>query len=63
MKYLSLFAALFASANAFSIPYEAVQSVLSQAADTEKFHVELGLGDTRWITEEEKWVLRRVCFS
>lgn len=27
---------------------------------TEKFLVELAPGDTRWITEEEKWELRRV---
>lgn len=28
-----------------------------------KFLIELGPGDTRWVTEEEKWGLRRVCFS
>ena len=27
---------------------------------TEKFLVELAPGDTKWITEEEKWELRRV---
>jgi len=29
--------------------------------DTTKYHIELAPGDTRWVTEEEKWELRRVC--
>ena len=31
--------------------------------DTQKYHIELAPGDTRWVTEEEKWELRRVSFS
>lgn len=27
---------------------------------TEKYLVELGPGETRWVTEDEKWELRRV---
>jgi len=26
----------------------------------EKYHIELSPGETRWVTEEEKWELRRV---
>lgn len=26
----------------------------------EKYHIELSPGNTRWVTEEEKWELRRV---
>lgn len=28
--------------------------------DTQKYHVELSPGETRWVTEDEKWELRRV---
>jgi leucyl aminopeptidase len=27
---------------------------------TQRFHIELGPGETRWVTEDEKWALRRV---
>lgn len=27
---------------------------------SEKYHIELAPGETRWVTEEEKWELRRV---
>lgn len=62
MKYLNLISALALSASAFSIahPYRAIQSVLGLVTDTEKYHIELAPGDTRWVTEEEKWSLRRV---
>ncbi len=29
----------------------------------DKFLIELQPGKTRWVTEEEKWALRRVCSS
>jgi leucyl aminopeptidase len=29
-------------------------------ADTETYLIELAPGNTRWVTEEEKWELRRV---
>ena len=28
--------------------------------DTQKYHIELSPGKTKWITEDEKWELRRV---
>ena len=28
---------------------------------TEKYLIELAPGNTRWVTEDEKWELRRVC--
>jgi bacterial leucyl aminopeptidase len=40
---------------------EVPASSTSSAASTEKFLVELSPGETRWITEDEKWELRRVC--
>lgn len=30
---------------------------------TPKYHIELSPGDTRWVTEDEKWELRRVSSS
>lgn len=62
MKYFNLISALALSASAFSIahPYRAIQSVLGSVTDTEKYHIELSPGDTRWVTEEEKWSLKRV---
>ncbi|TPX14111.1 uncharacterized protein E0L32_000505 [Thyridium curvatum] len=30
-----------------------------ELADAEKYHIELSPGNTRWVTEEEKWELRR----
>ncbi len=31
--------------------------------DVEMYHIELSPGDTRWVTEDEKWALRRVSIS
>lgn len=31
-----------------------------QPKDTQKYHIELAPGETRWVTEDEKWELRRV---
>ena len=37
---------------------------LPKPAETgEKYHIELSPGETRWVTEDEKWELRRVCIS
>jgi len=36
------------------------QAVLGDDAQLERFLIELGPGDTRWISEDEKWSLRRV---
>jgi len=32
-----------------------------EGAAVERFHIELSPGETRWVTEDEKWELRRVC--
>ena len=31
-----------------------------ELADAEKFLIELSPGETRWVTDDEKWELRRV---
>jgi len=50
-------------ASALSIPVRA-QQVLQQAhdsifSDSERYLIELAPGETRWVTENEKWALRR----
>ena len=50
-------------ASALSIPVQA-QQVIQQAHDTifgesERYLIELAPGETRWVTENEKWALRR----
>jgi hypothetical protein len=60
MKYYSLLAGLLTTtATALSIA-QSGQAVLGEAAEAERYLIELGPGNTRWITEDEKWVLRRV---
>ena len=59
---VSLLAFSAAVANGrFVEKHETDQVVLhSDVADNEKFLVELAPGKTQWITEDEKWELRRV---
>ncbi|KAL8819133.1 MAG: hypothetical protein Q9191_007799, partial [Dirinaria sp. TL-2023a] len=59
MKFVPLLATLAATALALSVP-ESDQLVLSNnGADVERFLIELSPGKRRWITEDEKWELRR----
>jgi leucyl aminopeptidase len=56
MKFLAL-VALSAATSAFaSLP--AQQAPL---LNEEQYLIELGPGETRWIAEDEKWELKRVC--
>jgi leucyl aminopeptidase len=34
--------------------------VPQSSESSEKYHIELSPGETRWVTEDEKWELRRV---
>jgi hypothetical protein len=49
---------------AFAVPQQR-QTVFKDQVPVlqEQFLVELSPGETRWVTEDEKWVLRRVCSS
>ena len=60
MKLLPVLATFAATASALSIP-ESDQLVISNGDDVEQFLIELSPGKRRWITEDEKWELRRVC--
>ena len=46
----------------FVEPHEKDQVVINAyEADNELYLIELAPGETQWVTEEEKWELRRVC--
>ncbi|KAK0620554.1 hypothetical protein B0T14DRAFT_429164 [Immersiella caudata] len=62
----SLLALLLPTASArFVEPSESNRVILhpdgvpAQSQDTEKYHIELSPDDRRWVTEDEKWALRR----
>lgn len=60
MKYCSILAAsLAATATAHSIAVAAQQQVVL-SNDPTQYLIELGPEETRWVTEDEKWALRRV---
>lgn len=64
MKYTTLLAAsLAATSTALVIarPQQQQAVLASSVADEEKYLVEFGPGDTRWVTEDDKWALKRVC--
>ena len=62
MKYITLFAASLAAADALSLQ-SALQQVLGSDGTSKKCLIETGPGETRWIFEDEKWALKRVCLS
>ncbi len=59
MKIISTLLTFAAAASALSL-LEPDQAVLGDDASLERFLIELGPGDTEWISEDEKWSLRRV---
>jgi len=62
MKYTTLLAASLAtSASALTILRPEQQQAVfgTTAANEERYLIEFGPGDTRWVTEDDKWVLKR----
>jgi len=59
MKSISTLLTFAAAASALSL-LEPDQAVLGDDVQLQRFLIELGPGDTRWISEDEKWSLRRV---
>ena len=46
----------------FVEPHEKDQVVINaEEADAQLYLIELAPGETKWVTEEDKWELRRVC--
>lgn len=65
MKFLS-FLALSATGLTASLARDILDQVplgfpVEQPLQDEQFLIELGPGNTQWVTEEEKWALKRVC--
>jgi len=62
MKYTTILAASLAtSATALTILRpEHEQAVFGANAEEERSLVEFGPGDTRWVTDDDKWALKRV---
>lgn len=59
---VSLFALSAATINArFIEEHETNQVLLNDYATEERYLIELAPGETQWVTENEKWELRRVC--
>lgn len=59
MKTLVLLTASLATAKAFSLQ-NAIQQVIGSDSTSEKRLIETNPGETRYVFEEEKWVLKRV---
>lgn len=62
IKHLTLVATLattFVTALAIVSPEQAALRPSSESED--KYLIELGPGDRRWVVEGDKWDLRRVC--
>lgn len=57
MKQALSLLALCCASVAIALPAE--QAPLLPSADTEKYLIELSPGETRWITEDQKWELKR----
>jgi leucyl aminopeptidase len=61
LSTVSLFAFSAAAVNArFIEEHETNQVVLNTHAEDKQYLIELAPGKTQWVTEEEKWELRRV---
>lgn len=62
MRYLVSLALAVTAASAVSVSNQNHRGYSGdQIAVQEQFLVELGPGETIWITEEQKWELKRVC--
>ena len=61
MKYATILAALATTATALTIlKPEHEQAVFATTAEEERSLIEFGPGETRWVTDDDKWALKRV---
>ncbi len=61
MRPHSLLTAFAAATTAGSVTSKINQKVLGSYTESEKYLIELAPGQTRWVEEDDKWALRRVC--
>lgn len=57
---VSLLALSAAAVNARFVEKHETDQIVINAIEDERFLIELSPGKTQWVTEEEKWELRRV---
>jgi len=65
MKYLQILALAAITVSAVSIPsrLHAAQGTGQQPIAEEQFLIETDPGQTQWVTEDEKWELKRVRYT
>jgi bacterial leucyl aminopeptidase len=56
----SLIAVLAPAISGRFVETNEVDAVQLHPEDAELYHIELSPGETKWVTEEQKWELRRV---
>ena len=61
MKIIAPIVAGLASTSVAWSLFKHDQAVLDTGAAEDRYLIELAPGETRWIKEDEKWALRRVC--
>ena len=61
MKLQSFLVVVLGVANAVS-QVDHNQAVLGSSEEADKYLIELSPGETRWVTEDQKWELKRVIF-
>lgn len=66
MKSTTLLLPLYTAALAAAVSSPQGQAVLQDQqqvtiAEPDEYLIELSPGETRWVTENEKWELRKVC--
>lgn len=55
--------ARFIEANEINRVLPTTDTLLEEVKTSEKFLIEVSPGERQWVTEDEKWKLRRVCPS
>lgn len=61
LTHLSLLALAGSLASSRFVELSEVSQVSLNGESEEQYLIELAPGKTQWVTEEEKWELRRVC--
>jgi leucyl aminopeptidase len=58
-----VFIATSTTSTALSLAYPDQAVLRDRPTGSERYLIELGPGETRWVTEDEKWALRRVIYG
>jgi bacterial leucyl aminopeptidase len=65
MKTLAFLALCAATSSTFLVPQQQQDVITNDQSilEPETYLIDLGAGDTRWVTEDEKWELKRANLS